>query len=301
MKVLIVDDSADAVALARARLACEGLTLVCAGSGPQALAMAAAERPDLILLDVDMPDMSGFEVCRALKTDPGLSMVPVIFVSASDDTNDKVEGLDLGAVDYVTKPFEAFELRARVRAALRTKHLQDLLIQFSHVDPLTELWNRRALMERLEQEWARVQRYGGLFGMVMADLDHFKQINDRHGHGIGDKVLCKVSDVLRTECRRCDLPARYGGEEFMLLLPESDATGAGQLAERCRRGIESIRIPAGSDTMQVTASFGLADSLGQVSIDTLIRKVDAALYHAKESGRNRVEYADPCLADSQAR
>lgn len=297
MKVLIIDDSPDALSLARARLACEDLTIVCAESGDAGLRAARAEPPDLILLDIDMPGMSGFEVCRLLKADTDLAMVPVIFLSGSDDTRDKVKGLDLGATDYVTKPFDVFELRARVRAALRTKRLQDLLIQHSHVDPLTELWNRRALMDRLQQEWVRVQRYGGCFGVIMLDLDHFKQINDRHGHGIGDQVLCQVAGVLRARCRRCDLPARYGGEEFVVLLPESRAEGAAIVAERCRESIEQIRLPSGANQIQATASFGVADSPGQASAEAVIHRADEALYQAKHTGRNRVRCGEPAPAD----
>ncbi len=145
MKVLIVDDHPDSVAVAEARLAGENVTICSASSGAAALEAARREKPDLILLDVDMPDMSGFDVCRALKADVELCMIPVLFLSGSGNLEDKVQGLDLGAVDYVTKPFDSFELRARVRAALRNKHLQDMLIEHAQVDPLTGLCNRRAL------------------------------------------------------------------------------------------------------------------------------------------------------------
>ena len=143
MKLLIIDDSEDALEVAKTRLAKENLNICCADGGISGLEMAHTEVPDLILLDLDMPDMCGFDVCRVLKADPELCMVPVLFLSASSTPEDKVRGLDLGAVDYVTKPFDAFELCARVRAALRTKHLQDLLIEHAHIDPLTGLPNRR--------------------------------------------------------------------------------------------------------------------------------------------------------------
>ena len=226
MKVLIVDDSAEALAIAKARLAKEGLDVVCAGGGRAGLEAAERERPDLILLDLDMPDMSGFEVCRALKANTDLCMIPVIFLSGSGTDDDKVVGLDLGAVDYVTKPFDVFELRARVRAALRTKRLQDLLIHFGQVDPLTELNNRRVLMERLREEWARIQRHSGSLAFIMADIDHFKRINDAHGHPQGDRVLCEVAKAIASECRQSDIPGRYGGEEFAVVCVESDAESA---------------------------------------------------------------------------
>lgn len=289
MKVLIVDDSPDALALAKARLGKEGLELVCAGGGKAGLAAAQRERPDLILLDVDMPDMSGFAVCQALKADIELCMIPVIFLSGSGGPEDKVKGLNIGAVDYVTKPFDAFELRARVNAALRTKHMQDLLIEYARIDPLTGLANRRGLMERLAEEWARVQRHGGKLSFIMSDVDHFKRINDTHGHTFGDRALQAVAGAIAAQCRQSDLPARYGGEEFAIVVPGEQAAGAEMLAERCRQAVEAVQLDAGSDTVAVTVSFGVADADNADSPETLIRHADEALYRAKNAGRNRVE------------
>ena len=154
MKLLIIDDSPDALQVAKVRLAKENLDIVCAEGGISGLEMARLEKPDLILLDLEMPDMSGFDVCRALKSDLELCMIPVLFLTGSTTAEDKVRGLDLGAIDYVAKPFDAFELCARVRAALRSKHLQDLLIEHASIDPVTGLPNRRALMARLQSEWS---------------------------------------------------------------------------------------------------------------------------------------------------
>ena len=162
MKVLIVDDSPEAVALVRARLAKDGLDVVSADCGTAGFEAVKHELPDLILLDVTMPDISGFDVCRMLKADPELCMIPIVFLSASDTAEDKVRGLNIGAVDYVTKPFDAFELQARVNAGLRTKYMQDLLAQRANIDPLTGLPNRRAMTTRLNEEWARVERHGDL-------------------------------------------------------------------------------------------------------------------------------------------
>jgi len=291
MKVLIIDDSMEALAIAKARLAKEGLTVVCANGGKKGLAEAGREPPDLILLDLDMPDMSGFDVCRALKANADLCMIPVIFLSGSGTESDKVEGLDLGAVDYITKPFDAFELRARVRSALRTKHLQDLLIYYGQVDPLTELNNRRALMERLRQEWARIQRHGGSLAFIMADIDHFKLVNDAYGHPAGDGVLREVAKVIAAECRKSDIPARYGGEEFSIVCIGTDAEDAAELAERCRERIEKQEISLTNDKVQVTVSFGVADSGNSTSEGELIAAADDALYEAKDAGRNRVVVA----------
>jgi diguanylate cyclase (GGDEF)-like protein len=291
MKVLVIDDSPEALKIVRARLAKEGLDILCAENGRDGLEAARAEAPDLILLDIKMPDLSGFDVIRRLKADAALAMVPVIFLTGADSRDEVVQGLDLGAVDYVTKPFDAFELRARVRAALRTKHLQDLLAEYAQLDALTELGNRRALMMRLKQEWARIGRYGGRLAFIMADLDHFKAVNDDHGHRVGDRTLRAVADAIRTACRQSDLPVRYGGEEFAIPMPDQAVKGAASLAERCRARIEAIEVPSPEGVVKSTASFGVSDSDGAESVDDLIEQADEALYEAKETGRNRVAVA----------
>ncbi len=288
MKVLMIDDSPDALAVAKARLAKEDLEIVCAGGGTAGLEAAHREKPDIILLDVDMPDMSGFEVCRVLKADAELCMIPVLFLSGAATPEDKVHGLDLGAVDYVAKPFDAFELRARVRAALRTKHLQDLLIEHAHIDPLTGLPNRRALMERMQCEWARIERHSGQVAFVMADLDHFKNVNDLYGHHVGDKLLQETARAIARECREIDLPARYGGEEFSIVVPDESAVDAYHLAERCRRKIAECCVVVRNESVKITASFGVSDSRSAASIEDMMRRADEALYWSKQSGRNRV-------------
>jgi diguanylate cyclase (GGDEF)-like protein len=289
MKILIIDDDRDALEVVKSRLAKECVETVCAEGGIAGLEAARREKPDLILLDLDMPDISGFEACRALKSDAELCMIPVLFLSGSSTPDDKVRGLDLGAVDYITKPFDAFELRARVRAALRTKHLQDLLIEHAHIDPLTGLPNRRALMERLQREWSRITRHGGQLAFIMADIDNFKRVNDRYGHHIGDKMLQEVARVIARQCREVDLPARYGGDELAIIVPDETGEDAVRLAERCRAEIEQIEIKVKSESVAVTASFGVADAAGAGSAEALIKQADEALYRAKQTGRNTVE------------
>jgi two-component system, cell cycle response regulator len=289
VKVLIIDDDPNALEVAKARLTKEGLELICAQGGVAGLKAARSDEPDLILLDLDMPDISGFDVCRALKADGELCMIPVLFLSSSTTADDKIAGLDLGAVDYVTKPFDAFELRARVRAALRTKHLQDMLFEHAHIDPLTGLPNRRALMERLQQEWARIERHGGQLSFIMADIDHFKEINDHYGHNIGDKLLQEVATAISSQCRENDLPARYGGDEFAIIVPGDAAATAVHLAERCRREIAKACVAVHNEVVGAVASFGIADAKGVTSIGILMKRADEALYQAKAAGRNRIQ------------
>jgi two-component system, cell cycle response regulator len=289
MRILIIDDSPDALAVAKARLAHEGHEILCAGGGCEGLEVAGRESPDLILLDVDMPDLNGFDVCRRLKADAGLCMVPVIFLSGSGGPEEKVKGLDIGAVDFVTKPFDAFELRARVNAALRTKQMQDLLIKHAKIDPLTGLPNRRALDERLAQEWARVLRHGGHLSVIMADIDHFKNVNDQFGHPAGDEVLRQVARLLVEGCRESDMPARYGGEEFVVVAPEATAGAAADFAERLRTSICARPLEVHGQAVEVTASFGVADHEGLDTPEEMIQAADQALYRAKNAGRNCVK------------
>ena len=288
MRILIIDDSTDARAVAQARLAPEGHEIVCADTGLKALDVAATLEPDLILLDVDMPGMSGFEVCRRLKRDENLNMIPIIFLSGSGEAGDKVIGLDLGAIDYVTKPFDTFELRARVRAALRTKHLQDILRDKAMIDPLTELGNRRAFDDRLSLEWSRAMRYNLQLSMILADIDMFKRINDQFGHQVGDEVLRQVASRLSACLRDCDAIFRYGGEEFAAILPETPLDGAIDLAKRLCAHLGDKPVKVNKHELKVTASFGASSNLECDDLSQLFVCADHRLYDAKAAGRNCV-------------
>lgn len=290
MKVLVIDDCVDSLQLAKARLKHLEVEILCEQSGQAGLATAQLHMPDLILLDLDMPDMSGFDVCRILKSDAVLVNVPIIFLSSSQDTHDKVKGLDLGAIDYITKPFDPVELQARVRVGLRLKSLQDAQARFASFDPLTELYNRRALDERLREEWSRAERYGSIFSLIIADLDYFKNINDHYGHLVGDQALRQVAQIIVAQCRDSDLAARYGGDEFVMLTPQTNSPDAIELAERVRKNVAASPLLVNGEKISLTVSVGLADSRGQLSTEACVQAADSALYLAKQRGRNRVEF-----------
>lgn len=288
MKVLVVDDNPMWLEVAKVHLAEEHVDVICANGGEEGLEAARRERPDLILLDIGMADISGFDTCRALKDNPETCTIPVIFLTVSTGLQYKVKGMDLGAVDYITKPFDAFEFRARVRAALRTKRMHDLLMKHAQLDPLTELANRAALTERLQKEWARIQRHSGSIALIMIDVDNFKEINDTYGHSVGDRMLQEVAGALVRQCRESDCVARCGGDEFAILCPGIDAHAAAQMGEQWRLGIQEICVPSEMEGTQMTASFGIADSFQAKTEEELLRKADEALYRAKEAGRNQV-------------
>jgi two-component system, cell cycle response regulator len=294
--ILAIDDSPEIHALLDVRLRPEGLRMEHALTPTEGLAMAASLQPDLILLDVEMPGMGGLEVCSRLKADPLTSMLPVIFLTGADAVDVKVRGFDLGAVDYVTKPFDPAELRARVRAALRTKRFHDMLAARAQLDGLTGLWNRGFFNQRLADEVQAVRRYGRALSLIMLDVDHFKQLNDGYGHPFGDLVLQRIGESLSSFVRATDAACRYGGEEFALILTETSMSGAAVLAERARAAIEGLELRPRGKPVVVTASLGVIDAaaLGgreHASSEALVQGADDALYRAKANGRNRVERA----------
>ncbi len=284
--VLIVDDSPTIHSFVKAHLKGEPIQIVSAHDGNEALRVAQSTPPDLVLLDVEMPDPDGFEVCRRLKADSLTSQIPVVFLTGASSTDQKILGLDMGAVDYVTKPFDPAELRARVRASLRTSYLLELLSKKAQIDGLTGLWNRTYLDQRLHAELAASKRSSRPLSCIMADIDHFKKINDQYGHPIGDIVLRDFAHALITCARVEDIICRYGGEEFAILLPGIGATGATTLAERICLAVSAKPFVAGERMIPVTCSLGVADI--DTSDDSLIATADKALYQAKANGRNRV-------------
>lgn len=327
-RVLIVDDEPAMLGLVRSGLGGQDYQFFEAANGAEALRAVREVRPDLIVMDVEMPGLGGVEVCRIIKANAGeggFGFIPVILMTGRQAAN-RIEGLEMGADDYLIKPFDMLELSARVKSMLRLKALQDALVEknreldrankeldrrreellaLSRSDALTGLSNRRYFEERLQVEFARSSRYRSPLALVMLDVDHFKQLNDRYGHPFGDQVLRAVAQAARERLRDTDLLARYGGEEFVALLPETGLREAYGVAERVRAGIEALRLyfePTGEPTggadgdaaprvrVGCTASLGCASfPAGDVNEpEHLVRAADDALYAAKESGRNRV-------------
>ena len=289
-RLLAIDDSELIHRLLQVRLAGERLELHSALSAKDGLRLAKELNPAVILLDITLDEMDGFELLSRLKQDPSTHDIAVIFISATSDTMDRVRGLDLGAVDFIIKPFEVVELKARVRSALRMQHLVRMLEHKAQIDGLSGLWNRRYFDQRLQQEWSEAARHDRPLSLVMCDVDRFKRLNDQFGHPFGDGVIERVANIL-TSGRGSDIVCRYGGEEFGMILPSTPLERAQEVAERHRQAIEAQVWPGHPDLI-ITASFGVADlQLLQegATPDDLIQAADAALYRAKQSGRNRVD------------
>lgn len=311
-RILVVDDNPDNVEIINARLSSRGFNIETASNGEEALEMVRANPPQLILLDVMMPVMDGYEVSRRIKNDDELPYIPIILVTARDSTQDKVDGLDAGADDYLTKPVNFPELEARVRSMLRIKRLQDeldaknreledvnkRLRKLSITDGLTELFNHRHVHELLHEEFERSKRNGEAIAVAMLDLDRFKQVNDTYGHPTGDVILFETSQILKETAREIDMVGRYGGEEFIVILPETDEDAALQFAERVRSAVESHVYRDDDTEVRMTVSGGVASfpSPGADHPDMLIKRADEALYQAKEAGRNQIMRASAAVA-----
>ena len=289
-RVLVVDDQITNIQLLNHILQ-PFVDVSMARDGLQAIALCGQVRPDLVLLDIIMPGIDGIEVCKRLKADPATRDIPVIFVTGRDTGEDEAEGLDAGAVDFITKPFRAPAVVARVRNHLLLKAQADLLRQMAFIDGLTGVFNRRRFDEALDVEWRRARRNGEPLALVMIDVDHFKLYNDQFGHQAGDDCLRQIAVAMRRCLRRPgDLLARYGGEEFICLLPGTDVDGARIVADALGEAVEALALkaaPAASHP-QVTISRGVAATT--VSDDdgstALKQAADTALYQAKHSGRN---------------
>ena len=271
--------------------------IIQAKNGVQARAKARQHRPDLIRLDVLMPEMDGMGVLRELKRDDATRLIPVIFITALDSATDEENGLNLGAVDYISKPFHPPIVRVRVRNQLQLVHQQRLLEQLASLDGLTGIPNRRQFDATLLKEWHRCQRNQQPLSLIVADVDFFKKYNDALGHAAGDRVLQEVAATLRQAARRPgDLVARYGGEEFVLLLPKTNATSAQALAEGLQQLLHSKALPHPDSSLGPWLTMSMGGNTIVPSTTALdpefFALADAALYRAKHQGRNQVRWAN---------
>ena len=292
-KVLIADDDPLCVEALLILLGTEPLELQPAYSGQQALQKTATWHPDLVLLDIGLPDQSGYDVCRRIKADPETRDTTIIFLTGRSDSHDEAHGLELGAVDYITKPVNLPILKARLRVHLELKRKTRLLETQAMLDCLTQIPNRRFFDDLLEKEWSRCSRFGHTLAVMMIDIDYFKQYNDFYGHIQGDACLQQVAQLLEQGLKRStDLLARYGGEEFVVILPQSDSAEVLMVAEHLRSSVAEAGIPhkAGGKEKVVTVSIGCCSVQPQAghSSKELINRADKALYQAKRQGRNKV-------------
>jgi two-component system cell cycle response regulator len=296
--ILIIDDSRVIIHVARTVLTKLGHHVRAVQDGLAGLQEAKIQRPDLILLDLVMPVMDGYEVCQKLKADPVTREIPVIMLTSKAEANDKVKGLEMGALDYVTKPFDEGELIARVNIHLRLKELyaslqekNRQLQELVNRDGLTGLYNHRYFYEQAAKDFLRARRYSEALSCVMFDIDHFKRCNDVYGHQTGDMILEALAHILEGGVRDSDLAARYGGEEFAIVLNHTDRLGALHVAERIRKAVKEKEFSKDDITFHITVSAGIA-TYPHAEINEpqeLIHRADMALYVAKQKGRDRVE------------
>jgi len=300
--ILIVDDSPFNLQILREVTEDSGYEAVTVVNGRKALEFVKKQKPDLILLDIVMPQMDGYEVCKLLKSSEETKDIPIIFLTAKTEPEDIVKGFRFGAVDFVSKPFKAIELNARVKTHLelkrvrdelqeKNKQLQEAMNELERVatrDPLTNLFNRRYMMERMEQEVFRTKRTNRIFSLVLTDIDFFKKVNDTYGHDCGDFILKSLSKLMMETLRHQDVLVRWGGEEFLILLPETGTEGATVVSEKIRKKVEDSSFIYNDKEIKITMTFGVAEYSTTERIDDTIIRADKRLYEGKNSGRNKV-------------
>lgn len=302
-RILIAEDDPVSRRVLQAFLVRWGYEVVVAEDGNQALAILERQDfPRLAVLDWMMPGLEGTQVCERIRKEPNRAYVYILLLTARTQKADILKGLESGADDFLSKPFDAQELRARLHVGQRILNLQnhlieareELLFQATH-DLLTGLANRGVILEAFDRERARQSREGGTFGIVLADLDHFKYVNDQHGHIVGDAVLQEMARRIRAAVRPYDVVGRYGGEEFLIVVPSSDAPGTLSLAERIRKSVAERPVRTETGEIHMTISLGVAvtDPSIPVNVQELLQIADNALYRAKDRGRNRCELGTP--------
>ena len=290
--VLVVDDDPDKRMLLAVALEMAGYEVRTANDGVEGLAAIESYQPDLIITDVMMPKMDGYELARKVRANPQTRFTPIIIQTAArSEAQDHRRGSEVGALGYITDPTDIDLLLARARTLLDFKQYLDTCEEEAFTDHLTGLANRRRFERQLEREVSRTQRYSRPFCLLLADIDNFKQVNDTYGHDAGDEAIRLLAAKLQAGTRGIDLAARIGGEEFAVILPETDLEGGLDVAERLRVAIKGALIPA---VGQITASFGVAEfPLCAATGRELMAVADAALYEAKRKGRDRVERGTP--------
>jgi len=291
--ILVIDDDQTNIKVIIGILKPAGLTVISARNGEMGIKRALFVLPDLILLDVMMPGIDGFETCHLLKSEPATQAIPVIFITAIDDEDSKVKAFDAGGVDYITKPSGQREVLARVKTHLSLKRKQELLERLGEIDGLTEIPKRRQFDRVLKEEWRRSQRRETSSALIMIDIDYFKNFNDSYGHVSGDECLRTVGQTLASSVQRAaDFVARYGGEEFAVILPETNFDSATAIAEQIRQNVASLHLPHVISQVSdyVTLSLAVATVIpnDETSANNLIEMADRALYRAKSNGRNQV-------------
>jgi diguanylate cyclase (GGDEF)-like protein len=291
LSILVIEDHPDQRDLLAIVLQREGYRVITAGNGLEALEKLQKEEVQIALSDIMMPKMDGFELIKSIRNDSALKGIYLILITARIQEGDRVRGLDLGADDYITKPFSFSELLARVRVGSRVVQYQQNLEHQTQIDPLTALFNRRGFEKKIAEEFERSKRYSHPLSVLLLDIDNFKSINDTYGHHGGDTALVKISEILREKTRRSDFPARYGGEEFVLILPETDQDSAVQVASKIHEEIRSQPFGTSSSAFALTVSIGLTSTSTKPYDDwrQMLDDADQAMYNAKNSGKDRVE------------
>jgi len=290
-KLLIVEDNTNNIRLLAEILEDAGYSIFVVNNGLHVLEVTRLLKPSVVLLDVMMPGLNGFEVCEQLKLDSCVQDIPVIMVTAKTEGKDVSYAFEKGAFDYIKKPIDEAETLARVKAAIRYKQLQDELKEMAMRDSLTGLYNHALLKDLLEKEIKRQERQGGALAFAMLDIDYFKSVNDGYGHALGDVVLKELGNILSSEVRASDIVGRYGGEEFGLVLSEISLDELLSLCERIRRTIQEHSFSLTDENIKITVSIGVyyKHAEEQTSLNQVIQCADRALYYAKNKGRNRIE------------
>ncbi len=291
LTVLVIEDHPDQRDLLAIVLQREGYRVITAANGVEALEQLQQHQVHIALSDIMMPKMDGFELINKIRSSPALKNIYLILITARIQEGDRVRGLDMGADDYITKPFSFSELLARVRVGSRVVQYQQHLEYQSQVDSLTGLFNRRAFEKKVEEEFERAKRYHHPLSLLILDIDNFKNINDTYGHQGGDAALVKIGETLKDKTRRSDFPSRYGGEEFVLVLPETDAENAVQVAEKIHEDVRTSQFGTAAKPFVLTVSIGLSSTSNKEYSDwrEMLKDADYALYLAKNTGKDRVE------------